>query len=67
MKETKKKRRKYTGHHKVSDPSLKYYKQEHAGIAKDLCYSKEIIDRIWDAESKSEIDIIMTTARMSMR
>ncbi len=58
---------KMVGHHKVTDPSLNGYRNEAVKIAKDLCYSKNTILELLEAESKAEVDRIMTTARMNMR
>lgn len=45
--------------------SLKHKKKEAEKIAKQLCYSKYVIEKIRNAESEAEINRILKAARLS--
>ena len=38
-------------------------RKQHIDIAKDLCYGKDVIDKIKSAQNEAEIEIIMNGAR----
>lgn len=50
----------------VSKQGLKPKIREAVLIAKDLCYSKEVIEKIKKAKTEYEIQLVLTTARLAM-
>lgn len=43
-----------------------FFKQEELSIANDLCYSDEILDRIWLAETEGDVTRAMMAGRAAL-
>ncbi len=46
--------------------SFNFFKQEELSIANDLCYSDEILDRIWLAETEGDVTRAMMAGRAAL-
>ena len=46
--------------------SFLFFKQEELSIANDLCYSDEILDRIWLAETEGDVTRAMMAGRAAL-
>lgn len=55
------------GHHERRDISLGGYKRHIVKIARDLGYTKDVIERIKESKTVNEVDNLMVDARKRMR
>lgn len=46
--------------------SFNLFKQEELSVARDLCYSDEILDRIWLAETEGDVTRAMMAGRAAL-
>lgn len=46
--------------------NFNFFKQEELSVARDLCYSDEILDRIWLAETEGDVTRAMMAGRAAI-
>ena len=46
--------------------NFNFFKQEELSVARDLCYSDEILDRIWLAETEGDVTRAMMAGRAAL-